>query len=442
MTRSNESLVEEYRRRTPKSRAQWERGVPVMPGGVIKGAYWSPPYPHYVAKAEGCHVWDIDGNRYVDFGNHHSAMMLGHSHPDVIAAVQREVERGLGLGGPTELEAEIAEEITSRFPSIDKVRFCNSGTEASLHATRLVRAKTGRPKIAKFEGGYHGSHDALEVSAAPPLDRAGPADSPSAVAAWEGMSRSAEEDAVILPYSDRESVELILREQKDEIAGVFYDAKPSSWEVSEDFTRFIRDITSELGIPMVMDEVVSFRSGPGGAQGLAGVEPDVTIFGKAFGGGFPIGAIGGKDEYMEMLDNTGEPTGLSQSGTFSGNSFTLAAGLATIRGLTPEVYAHVDRLRGRLHEGLVDVFDRAGVPSRVVSAGAGLHFYMTDRPITDYRSATTLPDHDLAGRIDLALFLKGYSMSGGIGVTISAPVQDEHIDGFLSAMAEVLPEED
>ena len=287
MTRSKESLVEEYRARTPKSRAQWERGVPVMPGGVIKGAYWSPPYPHYIARAEGCHIWDIDGNRYVDFGNHHSAMMLGHSHPDVIAAVQREVDRGLGLGGPTELEAEIAEEITGRFPSIDKVRFCNSGTEASLHATRMVRAKTGRPKVAKFEGGYHGSHDALEVSSAPPLDQAGPADSPNAVAAWEGMSRSAEEDAVILPYSDRESVELILREQKDEIAGVFYDAKPSSWEVSEDFTRFIRDITSELGIPMVMDEVVSFRSGPGGAQGRAEVEPDVTIFGKAFGGDSP-----------------------------------------------------------------------------------------------------------------------------------------------------------
>ncbi len=434
-----DSLVEEYRRRTPKSRAQWERGAPVMPGGVIKGAYWTSPYPHYVDKAKGCYVWDIDGNRYVDFGNHHSAMVLGHSHPDVVAAVRGEIDRGFGLGGPTDLEAEIAEEITGRFPSIDKVRFCNSGTEASLHATRMVRAITGRPKIAKFEGAYHGSHDAVEVSSA---GAAGPADSPDPVAAWKGMSRAAEEDAVILPYSDRESVELILRERKDEIAGVFYDAKPGSWEISDDFTRFVRDVTAELGIPMVMDEVVSFRSGPGGAQGLAGIEPDVTIFGKAFGGGFPIGAIGGKDEYMQILDNTGEPTGMGQSGTFSGNSFTLAAGLATIRGLTPEVYAHVDRLRERLHEGLVGVFEEAGQPARVVSAGAGLDFYMTDQPMNSYRSVSTLPDAELADRIGLALFLKGFSMRGGIGATISAPMQDKHIDGFLQAMQELLSESD
>ena len=442
MTRSMESLVEEYRRKTPKSLKQWERGVPVMPGGVIKGAFWNHPYPHYVAKSEGCYIWDIDDNKYVDFGNHHSAMLLGHSHPDVVSAVRREVDRGFGLGGPTELEAEIGEEITSRFASIDKVRFCNSGTEASLHATRMVRAITGRPKVAKFEGGYHGSHDALEVSSSPPLDKAGPADSPEPVAAWNGMSRTAEEDSIILPYSDRESVELILREHRDEIAGVFYDARPGMWEVSEDFTRFIRDITSELGIPMVMDEVVSFRSGPGGAQGSACIDPDITLFGKAFGGGFPIGAIGGKDEYMKILDPTGEPTGLGQSGTFSGNSFTLAAGLANLRALTPEVYANVDNLRQRLHDGLVNVFGEAGLPSRVLSAGAGIHYYMTAQPIKDYRAVTTLPDSELADRIELALFLKGFSLRGGIGITISSPMDETHIDGFLQAMEDTLVEID
>ncbi len=440
MTRSMQSLEAEYREKTSKSRAQWERGKSSMPGGVIKGAYLDSPYPHYVERAEGCYVWDIDGNRYVDFGNHHSAMLLGHSHPDVVAAIKQEVERGFGLGVPTTLEAEIAEEITGRFPSIDKVRFTNSGTESSLHATRMVRAITGRPKIAKFEGAYHGSHDALEVSTSTPLDQAGPSDSPNSVAAWDGMSRSAEEDAVILPYNDRESVELILREQKDEIAGVFYDAKGGLMDVPHDFTRFIRDITEELDIPMVMDEVVTFRTGYAGAQGLAGVEPDITYFGKAFGGGFPVGAIGGKDRFMEIIDNSGEPTGLNQSGTFSGNSFTLAAGLANLRALTPELFDQLDGLRGRLHAGMEKAFDCAGVPAQILSEGAAAAFYLSDKPVRDHRSMLEGPDHELTSRINMGLLLKGYSLRGGIQFTISQPMGTEHIDGLVEALGQVLSE--
>ncbi len=442
MTRSMASLVEEYRRVTPKSHAQWKRGVPVMPGGVIKGAYWASPYPHYVERAEGCYFWDIDGNKYVDFGNHHSAMMLGHSHPEVVAAVQREVERGFGVGAPTTLEAEIADEITRRIPSIDKVRFTNSGTESSLHATRMVRAITGKPKIAKFEGAYHGSHDALEVSASTPIEKAGPSESPNSVASWNGMSRSSEEDAVILPYNDWESVELILREHQDEIAGVFYDAKGGLLDVPHDFTRFVRDITTELGLPMVMDEVVTFRTGYSGAQGIAGVEPDITIFGKAFGGGFPVGAIGGKDEFMKILDNSGEPTGLSQSGTFSGNSFTLAAGLATLRGLTPEVFAHLDILRARLHRGLVDTFRGAGIACQVLSEGAAVAMYLTDKSLRDHRSASMFPDSELSARVELGLFLKGNSLRSGIQITLSQPMGIEHVDGFIEALKQVLAEED
>lgn len=442
MTRSMKSLEAEYHKSTPKSRAQWERGNPVMPGGVIKGAYFNSPYPHYVERAEDCYVWDIDGNRYVDFGNHHSAMLLGHSHPDVVAAIKQEVERGLGMGGPTTLEAEIAEEITARFPSIDKVRFTNSGTESSLHVTRMVRAITGRPKIAKFEGAYHGSHDALEVSTSPSLDKAGPSDSPNSVAAWQGMYPSVEEDTVILPYSDRESVTLILTEHKDEIAGVFYDAKRGLMDVSHDFTRFVSEITEELDIPMVMDEVVTFRTGYSGAQGLAGVEPDITYFGKAFGGGLPMGVIGGKERFMDMIDNSREPTGLSQSGTFSGNNFTLAASLANLRALTPEVFEHFDSLGGRLHAGIAKAFDSASVPSQVLSEGAAVAYYLSDKPIRDYRSTVQYPNQELTGRVNMGLLLKGYSLRGGTQFTISQPMTTEHIDGLVKALEQVLSDED
>jgi glutamate-1-semialdehyde 2,1-aminomutase len=413
-----------------------------MPGGIIKGAYASNPYPHFVAKAEGCHIWDLDGRRYVDFGNHHTTTLMGHNNPDVVQAIKDEADRGFGPGGPTTLEADIAEEIASRFSSIDQVRFTNSGTEASLHATRMVRAISGKPKVAKFEGAYHGSHDALEVSVNVPVDDAGPAESPTPVASQDGQSASAEDDVVILPYSDRETVELILREHKDEVSAVFYDAKPGMWDISKDFTRFVREITRELGIMMVMDEVVSLRSAYGGAQTTAGVEPDVTIFGKAMGGGLPVGVIGAKAGVMDLFDHTQGAGHVLQSGSFSGNNFTLAAGLATLRALTPEVYEHLGELSARLHSGLERAFTNAGLPHQVLSEGAAANFFITDRPATSYRAQATHHDAAMYERIALGLFLKGYSLRGGIGFTVSAPMDNEHIDGVVEALEQVLAEND
>ena len=441
MVRSRASLEEDYRKATPKSLAQWERGKATMPGGLIKGAYWTAPHPIYVDRAEDCYVWDVDGRRYVDFDNHHTAMILGHSHPAVVEAVREEVERGFGLGGPTMLEAEIAEEITRRIPSVEKVRFTNSGTESTLHATRLVRQVTGKPKIAKFEGAYHGSHDAVEVSVGPPLDKAGPADAPVAVPAWEGMADGSADNVVVLPYSQPETVELILREHQDEIAAVFFDGKPGVLDVSADFARFVRDTTEELGILMIMDEVVSFRAGYGGYQGVCGIKPDLSIFGKIVGGGLPVGALGGRADLMDVLDNTQGPTSLNQSGTFSGNNFTLAAGLATLQALTPEVYAHLGKLRDRLESELLEVYGRAGVACQVVAEGSLVHTYLTDQPVRDHRS-TLSADADLFDRINLAMVLKGYRARGGMGLVLSSPMQDEHIDGLLESLDEALAEVD
>ena len=442
MVRTMEALEAEYRQVTPRSLAQWERGKPVMPGGLIKGAYLNSPHPLYVERAQDCYLWDLDARRYLDFANHHTSMILGHSHPAVMEAVQKEVDKGLGFGMPTALEAEVAEEITGRFPSIDKVRFTNSGTESTLHATRMARAVTGKPKVAKFEGAYHGSHDALEVSVSPPIDRAGPADSPNAVAAWEGMARGSEEDVVVLPYNQPESVELILREHRDDVAALFYDGKTGIYDIPPEFTHFLRDVTQELGLVMVMDEVVSLRAGYSGYQGVCGVKPDLTTFGKIIGGGLPVGAIGGRADLMDVLDNTQGTARVFQSGSFSGNNLTLAAGLATLKALTPEVYADLDGLRARLHDGLLKLFGRAGVPCQVVSLGTIVSFYLTGQPVRDYRSATLATDKDLFERIRLALLLKGYLIQGGLGLSLSAPMGTEHIDGFLNALEQVLQEPD
>ena len=442
MVRSRESLEAEYVAATPKSRAQWERGKPVMPGGVIKGAYYFSPHPIYMDRADGCYMWDLDGRKYVDFANHHTSTILGHNHPAVVEALQKELERGWALGAPTTLEAELAEEIVERIPSVDKVRYTNSATESSLHTARMVRALTGKPKIAKFEGAYHGSHDALEYSTAPALDDAGPPDAPMPVPSHQGMTEGSEEQVVILPYNQPETIELILREHKDELAAVYYDGKPGMMDIPVEFTQFVREITRELGLYMVMDETVSFLAGPGGYQKEAGVDPDLTFFGKIVGGGLPAGAIGGKAEVMDLLDNTEGSRGVSQSGSFSGNSLTLGAALATLRALTPEVYAHIDSLRRRLHTGLEAASEKAGMPFHVLSAGTLVNAFPTDTPVRDHRSALKV-DNDLFDRILLSLTLKGNHMGrGSMSMVISQPMETEEIDGLTGAFEEVLAEED
>ena len=442
VVRSLQSIEAEYVERTPASRAQWERGKPVMPGGVIKGAYWFPPHPLYMDRADGCHMWDLDGNRYVDFANHHSATILGHNHPAVVEALEGELRRGIALGAPTTLEAEIAEEIVSRIPGVEKVRYANSATESALHTARMVRTITGKPKVAKFEGAYHGSHDALEYSTAPSLDVAGPEDAPVPVPAQEGMIPGSEDSVIILPYNQPETVELILREHKNEVAAVYYDGKPSMMDIPGDFTKFVRSITEELGMLMVMDETVSFMAGPGGYQKEAGVEPDLSFFGKILGGGLPGGVIGGKAEVMDLLDNSEGSKGVFQSGTFSGNSMTLAAGLATLRALTPEVYAHIDTLRERAHTGLEGASQKAGLPFHVLSAGTIINAFPTDKPVRDHRSFADV-DTELFERILLGLTVKGnYMGRGHMSIVLSEPMGAGDVDGLVTAFDEVLSEED
>lgn len=438
MVRSRQSVESEYVRRTPKSRAQWQAGKPVMPGGVIKGAYWFPPHPTYMARAEGCYMWDLDDNKYVDFANHHSATILGHNHPDVVEAIEAELERGLALGAPTTLEAEIAEEIVSRVPGVDQVRYTNSATESALHTARMVRAIKGKPKIAKFEGAYHGSHDALEYSTAPSLDEAGPEDAPTSVPAQHGMIPGSEDTVVILPYNQPETVELILREHQNELAAVYYDGKPGMLEIPMEFTHFVRDITQELGMFMVMDETVSFMVGPGGYQREAGIEPDLSFFGKILGGGLPGGVIGGKAELMGLLDNTECNKGVFQSGTFSGNNLTLAAGLATLRALTPEVYNHLDVLRKRVHSGFEKAAQKASLPFHVVSAGTIINAFPTSIPVRDHRSLSAI-DTEMFERILLGLTVKGnYMGRGHMSMVLSAPMGNEDVDGLVAAFEEIL----
>lgn len=442
MVKSLQALEIEYTSRTRQSRAQWQKGRSVMPGGVIKSAYWFAPHPTYIDRGDGCYLWDLDGNKYIDFTNHHTATILGHNHPSVVEALQAEMTRGMALGGPTTLEAEIAEELVDRIPGVEKVRYTNSATESALHIARMVRTITGKQKVAKFEGAYHGSHDALEHSTGPSLVESGPDDAPFTVPSQAGMIPGSEDTVVILPYNQPETVELILREHKDELAAVFYDGKPGMMEIPIEFSKFIRTITAELGILLVFDETVSFMAGSGGYQKESGIEPDLSFFGKILGGGLPGGVIGGKAEFMDLLDISEGSKGIFQSGTFSGNNMTLAAGLATLRALTPEVYAHIDKLRQRLHEGLEGAAARATVPVQVLSAGTMVNAFPTSTPIRDYRSYLKV-DSDLHERILLGLTNKGnYMGRGQMSMILSAPMDNDDVDSLVYAFEQVLIDAD
>ncbi len=428
-----------YASETPSSREQFERDRKSMPGGA-KGAYFYAPYPITMQRGEGCYLFDIDERRRVDFANHHTGQILGHNNAAVHAAVEAQLTRGIALGAPTGAEGALAEEMCSRVASLEKVRFCNSGTEASLHAIRLARGFSGRPKIAKMEGGYHGSHDLVEVSVAPPVDKAGPADEPFSVPTAGGMSPNAPSEVIVLPFNNEEALERLVRRHRDELACVILDPKTGILPVRKEYIQAVRRVTEENDVLLVLDEVVAFRVARGGAQEHYGINPDLTTFGKLVGGGFPVGAFGGRADIMDLFDSSGEPTGFFQSGTFSAHAVVMAAGLATLQQLTPSAFEHLNGLGERLRAGLEALSARISTPLQVVVLGSLFSVYFTDEPLVNYRSLAG-NDGGMAHRVFLSLLNQGYFLSQGLSMNaLSLPMEDEHIDGLVSAFERAIEE--
>ena len=262
------------------------------------------------------------------------------------------MERGIALGAPTGREDELAEEMCRRVASLQRVRFTNSGTEATLHAIRLARGFSGKPRIAKFEGGYHGSHDVVEVSVSPGLEEAGPESEPHSVPTAGGMSPNAPAEVVVLPYDDEAAVHRLIQRHRDELACVVLDPKTGILPQRPEFLRSVQESARQAGVLLILDEIVSFRTGRGGLQEQVGLEPDLSTFGKIIGGGFPVGRFGGRADIMDLFDNSRGATGFSQSGSFSAHPLAMAAGLAVLKELTPEAFRHIHRLAARAAAGL------------------------------------------------------------------------------------------
>jgi glutamate-1-semialdehyde 2,1-aminomutase len=376
----------------------------VIPGGVnstVRAFKAVGGTPVFVREARGAYLVDVDDNRYLDYVLSWGPMIAGHAHPDVVAALQNAAARGTSYGTPTEYETELAEMIVAAVPSVEKVRFCSSGTEATANAIRLARGVTGRDKIIKFEGCYHGSADPFLIAAGSSALTMGVPNS-------KGVPAGTARDTLVAPYNDAVAVRAAFERNPREIAAVIVEPYVGNMGLVlpvPGFLHALRELTREHGALLIFDEVMTgFRVGPGGVQAREGVLPDITTLGKVIGGGLPVGAFGGTAAIMDRLTPDGE---VFQAGTLSGNPLAMAAGIATLRLLGAEVYPHLERLARRLTDGMADVFRRHEVPHSLAAAGSMFGFFFADGPVRDLAGAKR-SDTALYARFFHAMLDRGF----------------------------------
>lgn len=420
----------------PHSRALYDRALNSLPGGNTRTTVFMKPFPIYAARGAGCRVWDIDGHEFIDCINNFTSMIHGHAHPALIEAATKQLSLGSAFGLPTKSEVDLAELLVARLPSADQIRFANSGTEAVMMALKAARAFTGRPKIAKCEGAYHGSYDYAEVSL-DPTPAAWGGNAPVSVAYAKGTPNNVLADVVTIPFNDIEAAVSLIREHGRDLACVLVDPMPNRAGLvpaDKAYLQALREVTREVGALLIFDEVITFRLGYHGAQGLWGIDPDLTTLGKIMGGGFPVGAIAGAKEFMAVFDPTSGKPALPHGGTFSANPITMRAGLAAMELLDSAAFARLDAIGQAVRDGIDDAFKTAGVPGRTVGLGSLLKIHFTDRPIRDYRTAyMTDTETKRQAVFNTGLLNRGVLAAGYGLMALSLPMTDADVDAIIAA---------
>ncbi|WP_148505267.1 glutamate-1-semialdehyde 2,1-aminomutase [Paenibacillus beijingensis] len=407
------------RKKDDRSREAFEKAKRVIPGGVnspVRAFKSVGLTPVYVERGEGCTVYDIDGNRYIDYVGSWGPLIMGHAHPEVVEALKKTAEKGTSFGAPTELETLMAELVCERVPSCDIVRMVNSGTEATMSALRLARGYTGRSKILKFEGSYHGHADSLLIKAGSGVATLGLPDSP-------GVPETIAAHTITVPYNDLESVKLAFEKFGEQIACIIVEPVAGNMGVVPPLPGFLqglRDVTEKYGTLLIFDEVMTgFRVDYHCAQGLYGITPDLTCLGKVIGGGLPVGAYGGKREIMERMAPAGP---IYQAGTLSGNPLAMAAGYTTLKLLTPQTYELLERLSVQLQAGFEHNARKIGIPVTINRVGSMICPFFTEQHVINY---------DIARTSDLERFKNYFGAMLELGVSV-APSQFEGM--FMSAV--------
>ena len=421
------------------SQRLYRRALESIPGGVnspVRACKSVGEAPLFIDRAIGCFVYDADGNRYIDYIGSWGPMILGHRHFAVIDAVTEVLSRGTSFGAPTDLEIELAEMIIDAVPSIEQVRMVNSGTEATMSAVRLARGATGRDKVVKFDGCYHGHGDTLLVAAGSGVATLSIPGSP-------GVPEPVASCTISLPYNDLEAAARLLETSGGEIAAVIVEPVAGNMGLvppRPGFLEGLRELTAASGSLLIFDEVMTgFRVAYGGAQSLYGVTPDLTTLGKIIGGGLPVGAYGGKKEIMAHIAPEGP---VYQAGTLSGNPVAMAAGLATLKEIRhPGFYDALDEKSARLAEGLRKAAQAAGVPAHLARVGSMLGFFFTDRAVENFEEAKSC-DLDRFSAFYRAMLSKGIYLAPSQfeALFLSAAHNVEHIDQTIEAAAESLKE--
>ncbi|MDG2101518.1 MAG: aspartate aminotransferase family protein [Dehalococcoidia bacterium] len=379
---------EKYINKTKNSYIKHQTSQDVMPGGNTRTTQWMDPYPFFVKNASGLNIHDIDGNNYLDFMLNATTLILGHAHPEIVRTLSNQIKEGTVYSAPTDGQFKLADILVNRIPSIEKIRFTNSGTEATMMAIMAARSYTRKTKIAKFEGGYHGTHDHVSVSVYPKKSELNASTHPG-ISEYSSQPKSILEDVIVMPYNDIEKTKELINKYKDDLSCIILEPIISNFgylPLDLEFLQFIRDITTELNIVLIFDEIQSFRVSNGGAQEAFNIIPDMTTLGKVIGGGLPIGAFGGKDEIMDLFDPTSKNFDIAHAGTFNGNPLTMEAGVTVMNNLKQNDFISMNNLGEELRKQLRSVFDEIDLPVQVTGYASLFGINFNENKITDYRS--------------------------------------------------------
>ncbi|WP_167484058.1 aspartate aminotransferase family protein [Mesorhizobium tamadayense] len=416
------------------------RGQRVITGGNARLSLFQRPHPVYFAEGTGVHLLDVNGNTYLDFMNNFTALIHGHGFRPVLDRLHHQLELGVSFSGPTELEVELAELLCGRVPYFDQVRFVNSGTEAVMYTIKAARALTGRVKIAKLEGAFHGSYDPVEVS----LDSApanwGSRSAPNAIPYSAGNSQAVADDTVVLPFNDVEATREILERNRDKLAAVLIDVLPQRAglvPISLSYLAFLREITARYGIVLISDEVMSFRLSFRGGITRFGFEADLCAFAKIIGGGLPIGAVGGPARYMLPFDSTNGKPLVPQAGTFSANPMSMAAGIATMQSLSEQSFQLFDDLGEYARSSLIEMFHRERLPYSVTGMGSMFRIHLRAEAPEGYREAYAAAEQQRKMEILIrALQDRNVIVSPTCQLCLSTPMSKDHIDEMVTSVRE------
>lgn len=432
------AVIDRYRERTFRSIEHDRTARQVLPGGDTRSRSYVLPHPPYMVRGEGAYLFDADGNTYLDMLNNYTSLIHGHVHPPTMDAARKQLEQGSILGAPEEIQYRHAEHMIGRVASLDRIRYCNSGTEATMYAIRAARAFTGRMGIVKMDGGYHGAHETVEVNITPDMTGGQP---PLAQTEY-GVPPAILQDVLVAPFNDLDALERILEQRGKEIAAVILEPVLGAGGLVKPgpgYLAGVRELTRRHDVLLIFDEIITLRRHYSGYQGLENVCPDLTALGKIIGGGFPVGAFGGREDIMAIFDPHRENY-LAHSGTFNGAGVVLAAGLATLEALNQDEIDRMTRLGKRLTDGFDGVLKALGVSGFADHCGSMIALRWGDRqPMNARDVALSVIASDLISKyMHLEMLNQGiYAASRGWFV-LSTPMGEAEIDKTIAAFRQAL----